>query len=107
MPRQNARAVSFVLPTVLPVPRTAPGIRNSVTICCVDKLKYNLDLVYVKTSENTLHSFLCKKPHQIEPFKRHMREFLPGAAETNPTSIHEDAALIPGLTQWGRDLALL
>ena len=25
----------------------------------------------------------------------------------NPTSIHEDTGLIPGLPQWGRDLALL
>ena len=30
----------------------------------------------------------------------------PGAAETNPTRNDEDAGLIPGLTQWVKDLVL-
>ena len=30
-----------------------------------------------------------------------------GSAVTNPTSVHEETSLIPGLTQWVKDLVLL
>ena len=35
------------------------------------------------------------------------RSYCFGSVVTNPTSIREDVASVPGLTQWVKDLALL
>ena len=37
----------------------------------------------------------------------HMRSSCCGSAVTNLMSTHKDVDLIPGLTQWAKDLALL
>ena len=42
---------------------------------------------------------------KTEPTKEY-KEFPLGAAETNPTRNHEVVGLIPGLTQWVKDLTL-
>ena len=45
---------------------------------------------------------LCKLVKNFKCWSSHC-----GTVETNLSSIHEDVALIPGLTQWVGDLALL
>ena len=42
-----------------------------------------------------------------EHLKMRIRSSHCGAAETNLTSIHEDAGSIPGLAQWFKDLGAL
>ena len=56
-------------------------------------------------TNNTLHCFEQRKKKKEK--KRNNGSSLRGATETNPTRIHEDVGLIPGLTQWVGDLVLL
>ena len=58
--------------------------------------------MFTITKKDLSQKFMGGKPIKLSFWSSHC-----GAAEMNPTSIHEDVGLIPGLTQWFGDPALL
>ena len=74
--------------------------------------------LHIKADLNTviLTYTVCWFDPSVERGRRHTQmrasktweswEFHHGAVERNPTSTHEDMGLIPGLTQWVKDLVL-
>ena len=56
--------------------------------------------------EGPLESFGTGEAVNAKTLKTKQGSSCHGAAETNPTSIHEDVGLTPGLTRWVGDPAL-
>ena len=69
---------------------------------------FRLEQIYVSYTATIICSSLKGKTALSQPLKLDPIG-VPVVAQwlTNPTSIHEDAGSIPGLTQWVKDLSLL
>ena len=84
------------------------SISNPQCIPCPPKL---CPLESILFSKSVSHYLFCKEVHCILfsdclVYLKVARSSHPGSAETNLTSTHEEAGLIPGLTQWVKDPAL-
>ena len=70
--------------------------------------RWGLGYMGVCISQNLLNGevVICEFHHMEIASENKIGSSCRGPEEPNPTGIHEDAGLIPGLTEWVQDLTL-
>ena len=92
-------------PGSIPAPLQSFSACTSKPLLCVGKDRESAEQMDLTVSAQYMIALIITITHTVN-ITIDFRSSCCGAVEMNPTSIHEDAGLIPGLNQWVKDLAL-